>query len=96
VGLLLSELLANSIQHSDSGKPGGIVTVTVTVAPGGVLAEVADAGGDGEPALREPPGDDSERGRGLRLVEELSRSWGWFGGKDQRVTWFELGAGQPS
>jgi serine/threonine-protein kinase RsbW len=96
VGLLLSELMSNSLAYSDSGKPGGTITVTVTVSPGKIVAEVADAGGDGEPVLRDPPGDDSERGRGLRLVQELSDGWGYFGGKGQLVTWFELKTGQPS
>lgn len=92
VGLLLSELAANSSQHSDSGKPGGMITVTVTVTPEKVVAEVADDGGDSEPVLREADDDQAERGRGLRLVEELSDAWGYFGGKGQLVTWFELKA----
>jgi anti-sigma regulatory factor (Ser/Thr protein kinase) len=97
VGLLLSEMAANSLQHSDSGKPGGTITVTVTVTPEKVVAEVADDGGDSEPVLRDPPGDEAERGRGLRLVEELSDAWGYFGGKGQLVTWFECAlAAQPS
>jgi anti-sigma regulatory factor (Ser/Thr protein kinase) len=94
--LLISELAANSLQHSDSGKPGGTITVTVTVAPGKVVAEVADDGGDGEPALRGPAGEEAERGRGLRLVEELADAWGWFGGQGRLVTWLELKTGTAS
>jgi serine/threonine-protein kinase RsbW len=91
-GLLLSELISNSLAYSDSGKPGGTVTVTVTVTPGEVVAEVADDGGDGEPVLRDPPAD-AERGRGLRLVDELASAWGYSGGgKGQLVTWFALKA----
>jgi anti-sigma regulatory factor (Ser/Thr protein kinase) len=95
-GLLISELAANSLQHSDSGKPGGTVTVTVTVSPGKIVAEVADDGGDGEPVLPEPSGDEAECGRGLRLVQELSDAWGYFGGNGRLITWFELRRGQPS
>jgi serine/threonine-protein kinase RsbW len=91
-GLLLSELISNSLAYSDSGKPGGTVTVTVTVTPGHVVAEVADDGGDSVPVLREPPGVESESGRGLRLVDELSSGWGFCRGKGKLVTWFELKA----
>jgi anti-sigma regulatory factor (Ser/Thr protein kinase) len=96
-GLLVTELVANSLAHSDSGKPGGTVTVTVTVTPEEILAEVADNGGDGEPVLRERADEASERGRGLRLVEELANGWGYFGGQGRLVTWFEIKtARQPS
>jgi anti-sigma regulatory factor (Ser/Thr protein kinase) len=95
-GLLVTELAANSLQHSDSGKPGGTVTVTVTVAPGTVVAEVADDGGDGEPALRGPAGEEAERGRGLQLVEALSDGWGYSRAGGRLVTWFSLQTGMPS
>ena len=88
--LLVSELVTNSLSHSDSGKPGGTVTVAVTITPEAVLVEVADEGGDGEPALREPASDFAERGRGLRLVDELADAWGYFGAPGRLVTWFEL------
>ena len=95
-GLLLSELASNSLAHSDSGKPGGTITVTVSVTPETILAEVADAGGEGVPVLREAQGVEAESGRGLRLVQELSDDWGYSGGKGQLATWFELKTGQPS
>jgi anti-sigma regulatory factor (Ser/Thr protein kinase) len=93
--LLVSELVTNSLSHSDSGKPGRTITVTVSVGPEMILAEVADDGGNAESALseripRERPGDDSEHGRGLLLVDELADAWGYFGGAGGLVAWFEL------
>jgi anti-sigma regulatory factor (Ser/Thr protein kinase) len=99
VGLLLTELLSNSLAYSNSGKPGGMITVTVTVTPEKVVGEVADDGGDGEPVLGGRPGEEAERGRGLMLVDELSDGWGYFGGgQGSLVTWFEctLKAGASS
>ena len=43
--LLVSELAANAIAHSDSGRPGGIFTVRLTHRSArGAQAEVADQG----------------------------------------------------
>jgi anti-sigma regulatory factor (Ser/Thr protein kinase) len=39
---LVSELFSNSLRHSESGAPGGTVTVTVTAGSGVVRVEVAD------------------------------------------------------
>jgi anti-sigma regulatory factor (Ser/Thr protein kinase) len=78
------------LQHSDSGRPGGTVTVTVAVTAGEVLIEVTDDGGAGHPAPRPAGAGDDEDGRGLRLVQELAAGWGYFGGKGRLSTWFEL------
>src|SRR5215469_4350801 len=48
-GLLVSELVTNSLLHSDSAKPGGIITVTVAISPGETLIQVTDEGGPTEP-----------------------------------------------
>jgi two-component sensor histidine kinase len=89
-GLLVSELVSNSLQHSDSGRPGGTITVTVAVTAGEVLIEVTDDGGAGHPVPRPASGDDDEDGRGLRLVQQLAGGWGYFGGRDRLSTWFQL------
>lgn len=49
---LVSELVANSIRHSDSGRHGGTVTIALFDLGGRLRAEVTDAGGRGTPALR--------------------------------------------
>ena len=64
--LLASELVTNSVRHSGSAVPGGLVTVAVAVGAGGVRVEVTDRSGDGAPAL--PPAvfadNDAEGRRG--------------------------------
>lgn len=88
--LLATEVVTNSVQHSGSGLPGGTVTVTVTDIPGGVRVEVLDAGGASVPHVRGTVGVDAEGGRGLRLVRDLSASWGYRREDAGVVTWFEV------
>jgi two-component sensor histidine kinase len=87
--LLVSELATNSLKHSESGKPGGTITVTVAVTPGELLVEVTDNGGGGEPAPRKA-GDDREDGRGLQLVADLSDAWGYIAASGRLTTWFRI------
>jgi anti-sigma regulatory factor (Ser/Thr protein kinase) len=91
--LLTSELVTNSLQHSNSRHPGGSVTISVIAVPGGVVIEVIDDGGPTLPAL--DPGDPeqpqlTETGRGLRLVDTLSTHWSYYSDSAGTVTWFEL------
>jgi anti-sigma regulatory factor (Ser/Thr protein kinase) len=83
VETITSELVTNAIQHVRSD---GTDMVAVTIAriwnPEAVTVVVSDSSPEG-PAMRETPAD-SERGRGLQLVEALSVHWGWHpedGGK---------------
>lgn len=51
--LLVSELVTNSITHSQSGRPGGTVTVALCNGAAGVLIQVRDDGGPAEPRLQQ-------------------------------------------
>ena len=93
--LLVSELVTNSVQHSSSRGPDGIITITVTGIADGVQVEVADAGGMSVPAVRRAGGDMDEAGRGLCLVNDLSTEWGYHRGQAGLVTWFVVKA-EPS
>ena len=73
--LLASELVTNSVRHSGSAVPGGIVTVTVTAGGRAVRVEVTDRGGDGAPVLR-PVAGAAEGSRGCVLW----RRWPGGGG----------------
>ncbi|MGH3193285.1 MAG: ATP-binding protein [Streptosporangiaceae bacterium] len=86
--LLTSELVTNSVRHSDSRHEGGTVTITVTAAPERIRVEVIDDGGPTVPAVR--PGDDlTENGRGLRLVEAYALTWNYRRSAAGTHTWFE-------
>ena len=90
--LLSSEIVTNSVVHSDSGRPGGTVTITVTGIPDGVRVEVLDAGGASFPHVGGMPGALAEGGNGLFLVSELSARWGHQSDGASVVTWFEVSA----
>ena len=88
VMLLTSELVTNSVNHSDSRLAGGTITVTVRASADRVRVEVTDDGGPAAPTLC---GDDdvAEAGRGLRLVEAYSFLWDYYRDGTRMVTWFE-------
>ncbi len=77
--LCVDELVANAIQHSRSGLPGGTIEVRIAVAAGEWLrVEVQDAGplASAVPAQRGPL---DESGRGLALVVGLADVFGTDG-----------------
>ena len=81
--IITSEPVTNAIQHvcGDGTETIG-VTLARTRSPEAVTVVVSDSSPDG-PAMPEMSAD-SERGRGLRIVEALSVHWGWHpedGGK---------------
>ncbi|MBD0670924.1 hypothetical protein BU198_09435 [Streptomyces sp. CBMA156] len=72
--LLLGELFANAVQHSDAPDDCHI-EVRFALTPDHLLRlEVHDAD-SGHPTLR-TAGPDDEHGRGLFLVNELAHRWG--------------------
>jgi anti-sigma regulatory factor (Ser/Thr protein kinase) len=94
--LLVSELVTNSMLHSDSRLPGGTITITVTGSPGGARVEVRDAGGVSVPVVTDADDALAGHGRGLRLVRALAARWGYHRVPDGLLTWFEVGAEPPS
>jgi anti-sigma regulatory factor (Ser/Thr protein kinase) len=97
VTLLTSELVTNSVNHSDSRLDGGSITVTVRAVTAGsgagrIHVEVTDDGGPTAPTLDHDDGLDddlAEAGRGLRLVEAYSSIWDYYRDGTRTVTWFE-------
>ncbi|WP_231640884.1 ATP-binding protein [Nocardiopsis sp. NRRL B-16309] len=77
--LLAGELFTNAITHSRSGRPGGLVTVTVFRLPGRVQVKVTDEGPLGDevatPCVR-PCDPERVGGLGLRLVALEADRWG--------------------
>jgi anti-sigma regulatory factor (Ser/Thr protein kinase) len=88
VVLLTSELVTNSVSHSNSRRDGGTVTVTVRTDTDRVRVEVTDDGGPTTPTLCRDD-DLAEAGRGLRLVEAYSLMWDYYRDGTRTVTWFE-------
>jgi anti-sigma regulatory factor (Ser/Thr protein kinase) len=86
--LLTSELVTNSVTHSDSRLDGGIITVTVRTAADRIRVEVSDDGGPTAPSICFDD-DLAEGGRGLRLVEAYSLLWDSCPDGTRTVTWFE-------
>jgi anti-sigma regulatory factor (Ser/Thr protein kinase) len=88
VALVLSELIANAVQHGGAG-PGQEVEVRLASTPNRLRVEVVDPGWgdvDPPPRIQHPDG-----GFGLLLVAHLSDDWGReatdTGGS---LAWFEL------
>ncbi|WP_329084861.1 ATP-binding protein [Streptosporangium sp. NBC_01469] len=94
--LLLTELVTNSVRHSDSGRcPSGRITIAVAHHDGTLHIDVIDAGSTAghQPLVCAGVTPDSGGGRGLWLVRELSSAWGWYEISAGRVVWFQLGGG---
>jgi serine/threonine-protein kinase RsbW len=76
---VISELFANAVVHTDSGKPGGLVTVQVGRWRRGVRIAVTDQGSGSVPVIHPPtvPRAPAENGNGLFMVSRLARHLGW-------------------
>ncbi|WP_433240901.1 ATP-binding protein [Streptosporangium sp. CA-135522] len=90
--LLVSEVVTNSVVHSDSGRTAdGRVAVYVAHASGVIHVEVTDDGSaTSEPIVRMPKMDGGG-GRGLLLVDLLATSWGAHHDPDVGgAVWFQV------
>jgi anti-sigma regulatory factor (Ser/Thr protein kinase) len=87
--LLASELVANAAEHGD-GTPIGLA-LRRHAEPGGQPGITCGVT-DGSPATprRTEPGPDSERGRGLAIVDALAQSSGVRASQAGKTSWFTL------
>jgi anti-sigma regulatory factor (Ser/Thr protein kinase) len=87
--LLCSELVTNAVLHSNSGQPGGTVTVIVTDLAPAVQVTVVDEG-----SARSIPVVKATLyaadGHGLFLVENLADCWGYESEDAGTTVWFRL------
>jgi anti-sigma regulatory factor (Ser/Thr protein kinase) len=83
VELMVSELVTNSIRHTNSD-----CLLTVDIATDEIRVEVTDTG-PGQPEVQSPP-PTRPIGRGLHIVDGLSEDWGVRGNADQpgKTVWF--------
>ncbi|NVI86126.1 ATP-binding protein [Actinomadura sp. BRA 177] len=90
--LCVDELVANACEHTASGT-GGQVTVVVSAREDILRVTVLDQGGaQGQPRVRTEIC--SEDGRGLFLVDALSKSWGCQPALNGTAVWAEFRAMQ--
>ena len=85
--LLVTELVSNAVKHAAAPS----VSVTVSLANGGVRAEVSDPGPGFDPAQTGVPRD-NHSGWGLFLVKEMADRWGVDDDDASNRVWFELRA----
>lgn len=87
--LVVSELVTNSVQHSDR-MPGEQIRAAWTLRKGVIEVAVTDGGGGPapRPARRHVLADN---GRGLRIVRSLAHEWGVVDGVRTRTVWASLG-----
>ena len=91
--LLASELVTNSYRaYTAAGMRGG-AGIYLSVACGELCVSVADKA-PGVPVLF-PPSADRESGRGLALVDSMSREWSWTGRSGRKLVWFSLDLVMP-
>lgn len=92
--LCVDELVANACEHTASGTDHGQVTVIVSTGRDVLRVTVLDQGGtQGRPRVRDDPC--SEDGRGLLLVDALSKSWGTHPALNGTAVWAEFHAIRP-
>ncbi len=83
-GLLISELVANTVRHTDCP----VISVSVARRPGSVWFAVNDSS-DKRPVLVVTRSD-AESGYGMGLVDSLSSRWGVAPTASGKRVWFEL------
>ncbi|PRY00659.1 ATP-binding protein [Allonocardiopsis opalescens] len=93
--LLVSELAANAVQHSDSFRTGGMFDVQLERLERQLRVAVADEGpADGFlPHVVHADEGDAESGRGLRVVAEMSAAHGYHYGSGGTTVYFDLAWG---
>jgi anti-sigma regulatory factor (Ser/Thr protein kinase) len=85
--LCLSEVVTNATVHSRSREPGGRFRVRVQLHGSDLRVEVSDQGGP----WAQPSHTDERNGRGLLIVDQLTRAWGLTGNDRTGWTvWFEM------
>lgn len=88
--LIVSELITNAIRHG-----GGVRAVTLTARDGYARIEVAD--NDETMPTPRTAGPTDTGGRGLLLIEALSRAWGARPDDGGKVVWAEVvGTARPA
>ena len=86
--LVLSELLSNALRHA-TPLPGSCFRVAWSLEAGSVRVSVRDGGAQTLPELGEPD-PSTTGGRGLRIVDRLSKCWGTCSDDEGTTVWAEV------
>jgi anti-sigma regulatory factor (Ser/Thr protein kinase) len=88
IGLVVSELVTNSVLHSDLSADGTVL-IEITVGDDRLAITVTDPGSDSVPRIlpRDPA---RSHGFGLLLVDDVSVSWGVRRNPGATQVWCEL------
>ncbi|GAB1692214.1 ATP-binding protein [Krasilnikovia sp. M28-CT-15] len=84
--LVVSELVANAVEHADT-----MITLQIRHPGRYVNISVRD-GSPTPPQLIKLGALDRERGRGIMLVDSVATHWGWLPSREGKVVWATLAA----
>jgi anti-sigma regulatory factor (Ser/Thr protein kinase) len=73
--LLVSELVTNAVRFTGNSGRASLISLSLRQFRDGLLIEVYDAGRN--PPVRSSAGEYAEGGRGLALIEALSKEWSY-------------------
>jgi anti-sigma regulatory factor (Ser/Thr protein kinase) len=90
---VLSELMSNAVRHARP-LPAAHIRLAWTLSDGALELAVSDGGGPTQPRTERPPSVSSLGGRGLGIVDHLSRRWGVRSGDLGTTVWAVLPARQ--
>jgi len=86
--IVVTELITNALRHARP-LPGAVVRVAWLLASDHVEVEVSDGGGSTTPTLSDPV-QSATSGRGLGIVDRLSRRWGVRQKDGEMTVWAEV------
>lgn len=91
--IVLSELMSNAVRHARP-LPGAQIQVAWTLDDGTLELAVSDGGGPTQPRTERPASVSSLGGRGLGIVNHMSRRWGVRSDDHGATVWAVLTVGQ--
>jgi anti-sigma regulatory factor (Ser/Thr protein kinase) len=91
--LVLSELMSNAVRHARP-LPGAQLRAAWTLDDGTLELAVSDGGGPTQPRTGRPASVSSLGGRGLGIVNRMSRRWGVHSDDHGATVWAVLTVGQ--
>jgi anti-sigma regulatory factor (Ser/Thr protein kinase) len=92
--VVVSELFSNALRHARP-LPGAMIRVWWEFDDGAVVVSVMDGGASTMPEMGEFS-QSTTGGRGLRIVERLSRHWGTRCDDEGTIVWAEIPVPQMS